>query len=92
MPSSGRTAWARLTARSEATVALDGHNLDMQALRWKPVGEIIYYNMGNALWSAGRSDEAVSCYRRALEIKPDFAEAGNNLDVCLKSLKNTAAK
>ena len=27
----------------------------------------------------GKLDEAVACYRRALELKPDFAEAHNNL-------------
>ena len=34
---------------------------------------------GNALRDWGRLDEAVACYRRALELKPDFAEAHNNL-------------
>ena len=32
----------------------------------------------------GKLDEAVACYRRALELKPDFAEAHNNLGVALK--------
>ena len=32
----------------------------------------------------GNLDEAVACYRRALELKPDFAEAHNNLGNALK--------
>ena len=32
----------------------------------------------------GKLDEAVACYRRALELKPDYAEAHNNLGVALK--------
>ena len=31
----------------------------------------------------GKLDEAVACYRRALELKPDFAEAHNNLGIAL---------
>ena len=32
----------------------------------------------------GKLDEAVACYRRALELKPDFAEAHNNLGIAFK--------
>ena len=31
----------------------------------------------------GEADEAVACYRRALELKPDYAEAHNNLGIVL---------
>ena len=34
---------------------------------------------GRCLEDQGKLDEAVACYRRALELKPDFAEAHNNL-------------
>ena len=34
----------------------------------------------------GKLDEAVACYRRALELKPDFAEAHSNLGNALKDL------
>ena len=29
-------------------------------------------------------DEAIACYRRALEVKPDHVEAHNNLGIVLK--------
>ena len=32
----------------------------------------------------GKLDEAVACYRRALELKPDYAEAHNNLGTAFK--------
>ena len=32
----------------------------------------------------GKLDEAIACYRRAVELKPDYAEAHNNLGVPLK--------
>ena len=37
-----------------------------------------------ALKDQGKLDEAVACYRRALELKPDYAEAHNNLGIALK--------
>ena len=39
---------------------------------------------GNALTDQGKLDEAVACYRRALEMKPDYAEAHNNLGNALR--------
>ena len=33
----------------------------------------------------GKLDEAVACYRRALELKPDFAEAHYNLGNALRT-------
>ena len=32
-------------------------------------------NLGNALKEQGKPDDAVACYRRALELNPDFAGA-----------------
>jgi tetratricopeptide (TPR) repeat protein len=40
--------------------------------------------LGIALKGQGKLDEAVACYRRALELKPDFAEAHNNLGAGLQ--------
>ena len=36
----------------------------------------------------GKLDEAVACYRRALELKPDYAEAHNNLGNAFKEQGN----
>jgi tetratricopeptide (TPR) repeat protein len=35
----------------------------------------------------GRLDEAVACYRKAIELKPDFSEALNNLGNALRAQK-----
>jgi tetratricopeptide (TPR) repeat protein len=40
-------------------------------------------NLGNALLQKGSVDEAIVHYQKALEIKPDFAEACQNLGVAL---------
>lgn len=40
-------------------------------------------NLGNALYQAGRIDDSISQFRRALEINPDYAEAHNNLGLSL---------
>jgi len=45
-----------------------------------------HYNLGVALKSAGRLDEAVTHYRRAVKLNPDFAEAHGNLGNTLKDL------
>ncbi|KAF0219379.1 MAG: hypothetical protein FD174_2078 [Geobacteraceae bacterium] len=42
------------------------------------------YNLGNALKDHGRMDEAIECYRRALESEPGFYLARNNLGNALK--------
>lgn len=42
-------------------------------------------NVGNALLSLGRHDEAITIYRRVLIVKSDFAEAYYNLGIALKA-------
>ena len=37
------------------------------------------FSLGNALHDQGRLDEAISCYQKTLELKPDAAGAYNNL-------------
>ena len=39
---------------------------------------------GKRIVPCSRIAEAVACYRRALELKPDYAEAHNNLGNALK--------
>jgi len=40
--------------------------------------------MGNVLKIQGKPDEAVACYRKALEFRPDYAEAYNNMGATLE--------
>ena len=40
---------------------------------------LAHYNLGNAYASKGRLDQAISEYKRALILKPHYAEAHNNL-------------
>jgi Tfp pilus assembly protein PilF len=42
-----------------------------------------HYNLGNALYRAGRLDEAIKRYHDSLNIRPDFAVAHDNLGVAL---------
>lgn len=44
-----------------------------------------FYNLGNGLAQAGKLDEAIDAYQKALEKRPEFKEAQENLDY-LKSL------
>ncbi|MDI3299645.1 MAG: tetratricopeptide repeat protein [Bacillota bacterium] len=43
-----------------------------------------WLNRGNAALHLERLDEAEACYRKALEIRPDYAAAYNNLAVIFK--------
>jgi len=46
-------------------------------------------NLGTALYEAGRHDEAIGRYRRALEVQPDDVPAFNNLGVTLRAAGRT---
>jgi Flp pilus assembly protein TadD len=48
-------------------------------------------NLGVALGNAGRHEEAVSAYRRALALRPDYPEAQNNLGISLARLGQAQA-
>ncbi len=47
---------------------------------------IRHYNLGLALNKQGKLDEAVACYRRALQLRPDHADAHYHLGNALKDL------
>ena len=51
-----------------------------------------HYNVANLLTELGKADEAVSRYRRAIELKPDYADAFNNLGTALDELGNSDAR
>src|SRR5205823_14740802 len=44
-----------------------------RAVGLKGNAESFHNDLGNALNCQGKLDAAISCYRRALELKPDFA-------------------
>lgn len=46
---------------------------------------ITEHNLGSALQEQDRPDEAAAHYRRAIEIRPDYAPAHNNLGVVLRA-------
>jgi tetratricopeptide (TPR) repeat protein len=46
--------------------------------------EAVFHNLGEAYRALHKVPEAIACYRRALELKPDFAQARNNLGIALK--------
>lgn len=43
-------------------------------------------NLGTILKELGRTDEAALCYRRAIELKPDFFEAYFNLGILMEAM------
>jgi predicted O-linked N-acetylglucosamine transferase (SPINDLY family) len=47
---------------------------------------VMHNKLGNALQNIGQPENAIASYRRALEIKPTFAEAHNNLGIVLKNI------
>jgi tetratricopeptide (TPR) repeat protein len=50
-----------------------------ETTRHSPAKARVFNNLGYALQSAGRFDEARHAYRRALELQPDHLKAANNL-------------
>jgi tetratricopeptide (TPR) repeat protein len=42
---------------------------------------VAHYNLGYALTQAHKHQQAIACYKQALALKPDFAEAHHNLAV-----------
>ena len=50
------------------------------------VDENAYYNFGNLLMQAGRTDEAISKYRKALELNPRHAKSHTNLGLLLAEI------
>ena len=44
-----------------------------------------HINLGNALTAQGKLDEAIAEFREAIRLKPDYAEAHNNLGIALRT-------
>jgi serine/threonine protein kinase len=57
-----------------------------QALAGKELSATEWMNKGVSLTNLGRTEDAVPCYDRALELNPNYAEAWFNKGVALRSL------
>lgn len=65
--------------------AIDEYNL---ALSLKPSNrDAVYLNKGSSLQLLKDYDGAAECYKEALKIVPNSADAHNNLGTALKNLK-----
>ena len=58
-----------------------------RAIAAKAIGRSFHINLANALKNQGKLDEAVASYRRALELKPDFAEVLHQPGQCLEGAR-----
>ncbi len=83
-PGSG-LVWKALGASLKAQNKLALFELQ-RATELMPDDAEAHYNLGHALKSLGRLDDAVASYHQVLKLKPDLAEAHNNLGNALKDL------
>jgi predicted O-linked N-acetylglucosamine transferase (SPINDLY family) len=64
-----------------------------KAIQYSPDNEMYHSNLGAAFKAQNKFEEAISAYRRALQIDPNFAKARDNLaELCFEQgthLKNT---
>ncbi|MCP5080852.1 MAG: tetratricopeptide repeat protein [Alphaproteobacteria bacterium] len=74
----GTLLWSRNKSSVEAL------GLVLQALQLRPDAPVIRHNYASMLTATGHFDEAVRSYRRAIALKPDYAEAYFNLSGFLK--------
>ena len=55
-----------------------------------PQNAVFLCNLGVTLFQAGKKDEAIASFRRALEIDPELADARENLRAALEEEKNSS--
>ena len=79
LPAFGALAWHQ----QRAYVGLEA--LWRDTIRKNPHAWMAHNNLGSVLAKKGRLDEAVTRFRKALEVKPDHAGAHNGLGVVLRS-------
>ncbi len=76
--------------RAQVQVWRNNTSLFAQALRVTKRNALAHNNFGLELFGQGRTEEAISHYKEALAIKPDYLEALNNLGSALHSLGRDA--
>ena len=74
----GTLLWSRNKSSVEAL------GLVLQALQLRPDAPVIRHNYASMLTTTGHFDEAIRSYRRAIALKPDYAEAYFNLSGFVK--------
>ena len=67
----------------QASYWKDNETLWSHTLACTSRNPLAHYNLGVALAGRGRFDEAIAHFQKALEIKPDYAEAHANLGAAL---------
>ncbi|HEY3836446.1 MAG TPA: tetratricopeptide repeat protein [Bryobacteraceae bacterium] len=65
---------------------MNSETLFQHAVEVNPDNAIAEYNLASCLMRAGRPSEAIEHFRHALRVKPNYAEAHNNLGIQLASL------
>ena len=67
---------------------IDKHDIAIhqisRAIQLNPDNPIYYHNMGSALSKQGRMEEAITCYRKVLSLRPEYSEAYCNLLLTLQ--------
>ncbi|KAL7614109.1 hypothetical protein Lser_V15G05465 [Lactuca serriola] len=58
-----------------------------KAVKLKPTFSDAYLNLGNVYKALGMATEAIVCYERALQSKPDYAMAFGNLEMAINHYK-----
>jgi len=74
-------------AQGRTEAALDHLDAAVAAAPGRP---LYRFNHGLALSRAGRNDAAIAAYRQAVALKPDFADAWNNLGLLLGEMPGEA--
>jgi protein O-GlcNAc transferase len=65
------------------------HSITWVSWRWRKASRTrpsagAHNSLGNLFKEQGRHEEALTCFRQALRLRPDFVDAFNNLGVALK--------
>jgi tetratricopeptide (TPR) repeat protein len=79
-----------LRARDQVSYWQGSDRLFSHAIRVSKANFIAYYNLGTYLDHAGRTDEALTNYMRALEIQPHYQDPLNNIGCILAERKQFA--